>query len=333
MFGATLIGQLLVYPFLQEKLPDTRMAQAVSILFCAVGISLFIRPMLDLHSTEYTTLWVKNRYYRLPLIALTALRFMLIVLIAFFTLQTILGLRSWLLLPLIAAVILLIYRSGWMSSAYVSAEARFMANFNERNLQRQVGTEDEMEWLDEALYVQKLSCPQELYGKTLKQLAWGSHFSVNVIQVIRKGKIRNMPSGTLELHEGDQLVLVGKAEDLRSLRLSLDMQEYEELPTLRAYTEAQADSPYAVFAYAIKVRKDSELAGKSIRSSALREKYDCMLLGLQRNHLPILQPDLIMTIQPDDYIWILGSRRMAEKLLAGGFDTDEEDPLPEVPAG
>lgn len=207
-----------------------------------------------------------------------------------------------------------------------------MANFNERNLQRDVGTEDEMEWLDEALYVQQLTCPPALYGKTLKQLAWGNHFNVNVIQVIRNRKVRNMPSGSLELHEGDLLVLVGKAEDLRSLRLSLEMQEYEELPTLRAYTEAQADSPYAVFAYAIKVRKDSELAGKTIRSSALREKYDCMVLGLQRHHLPILQPDLNMTIQPDDYIWILGSRRMAEKLLAGGFDTDEEDPLPEVPA-
>jgi CPA2 family monovalent cation:H+ antiporter-2 len=276
---------------------------------------------------EYTTLWVKNRYYRLPLIALTALRFMLIVLIAFFPLQTILELHSWVLIPLIAAAILLIYRSGWMSSAYVSAEARFMANFNERNLQREVGTEDEMEWLDEALFVQQLTCPPELYGRTLKQLAWGSHFSVNVIQVVRNHKVRNMPSGTLELREGDLLVLVGKAEDLRSLRLSLGMQEYEELPTLRAYTESQADSPYAVFAYAIKVRKDSELAGKSIRSSALREKYDCMILGLQRQNLPILQPDVNMTIQAGDYIWILGSRRMAEKLLAGGFDTDEEDSL------
>ena len=56
------------------------------------------------------------------------------------------------------------------------------------------------------------------------------------------------------------------------------------------------------------------------------EKYDCLILGLQRHNLPILQPDINMTIQPDDYIWILGSRRMAEKLLAGGFDTDEDDP-------
>ncbi len=327
IFGVLMIVQYLVFPFLQSAAPQPWIAQAASILLCVLGVALFIRPMLDLHSTEYTVLWVKNPYYRLPLIALTALRFVLIVLIIYFPIQAILDLSDWLLVLIIAAAILLIYRSGWMSSAYVSAEARFMANFNERNLQREVGTEDEMEWLDEALYVQKLSCPPELYGKTLKQLAWGSHFSVNVIQVIRNRKVRNMPSGSLELHEGDLLVLVGKAEDLRSLRLSLGMQEYEELPTLRAYTEAQADSPYAVFAYAIKVKKDSELAGKSIRSSALREKYDCMILGLQRNYLPILQPDINMTIQPDDYIWILGSRRMAEKLLAGGFDTDEEDPV------
>ena len=48
-----------------------------------------------------------------------------------------------------------------------------------------------------------------------------------------------------------------------------------------------------------------------------------MVLGLQRQNLPILQPDLSMTIQNDDLVWILGSRRMAEKLIAGGFGEDE----------
>ena len=325
MIGVALIGQFWLYPFLQGHSPHVSIATAVSVVFCVVGIALFIRPMLDLHSTEYTMLWVKNRYYRLPLIALTAIRFMLIVLIVFFPLQAILKLNGWLLVPLIIVSVLLIYRSGWMSSAYVSAEARFMANFNERNLQRDSVMTGFTEWLDEKLLVQQLSCPPELYGRTLRQLAWGSRFDVNVIRIIRGRKVRNMPSGTLELHEGDSLVLIGKPDDLRSLRLSLGLPEQETLPTLREYTEAQPGSANDVFAYALRVRKDSELQGKTIRTSGIREKYDCMVLGLQRQNLPILQPDVNMTIQTGDLIWILGSRRMAEKLLAGGFAGDDDE--------
>ena len=54
----------------------------------------------------------------------------------------------------------------------------------------------------------------------------------------------------------------------------------------------------------------------------MREDYDCMILGLQRDRLPILQPDVNMTIQQGDLVWVLGTRRMAEKLLAGGFDEE-----------
>ena len=322
MFGVTLIGQLLLFPLLQRTLPYETAAKAISVVFCAVGIALFIRPMLDLHSTEYTTLWVKNRYYRLPLIALTALRFVLIVLIAFFPLQTILGLGGWLLLLLIISAILLIYRSGWMASAYVSAEARFMANFNERTLRSDTQNILEPEWLDEKLSVQSLACPVSITGKTLKQLAWGNHFSVNVIQLIRGRRVFNMPSGDIALQPDDRIILLGKADDLRSLRMSLSLPENEDLPTLREYTEAQPGSASDIFAYAVKVRKGSELQGKTIRTSGLREKYDCMILGLQRQKLPILQPDINMTLQTDDIVWILGTRRMGEKLIAGGLDED-----------
>ena len=130
IFGVLMLVQYLVYPFLQSALPEQWIAQAVSITLCIVGVALFIRPMLDLHSTEYTVLWVKNRYYRLPLIAMTALRFVLIVLIVFFPLQAILDLGDWILVLIIAAAILLIYRSGWMSSAYVQKRASWRTSMS-----------------------------------------------------------------------------------------------------------------------------------------------------------------------------------------------------------
>ena len=195
-----------------------------------------------------------------------------------------------------------------------------MANFNERNLQR--GVDNTEEWLDEKLFVDQLECTEQLSGKTLKQLDWGHVFSVNVIRILRGKKHLNMPSGNVELKTGDRLLVIGIREDLRALRLSLNLPEENSPPSLRAFTEGQEEDAAHLYATVIPVERASELQGKSIRSSGLREKYDCMVLGLQRNKLPILQPDVNMTIQTDDLVWVLGTRKMAAKLLAGGFSEE-----------
>ena len=319
MAGVTLLGQFVLVPLLGRTPLEERMINLIAAAFCVVGVGLFIRPMLDLHSTEFTTLWVKNRGYRLPLITLTALRYVLIVFIVFLPLQSLLGISGIWLLGLLIVVIFLIERSGWLSSAYISAEARFMANFNERSLQR---GDEGTEWLDEKLYVQQFDASEAQSGKSLRQLDWGNRFSVNVVQITRGRKRLFMPPANTELRTGDRLLLIGQREELRSLRMSLGLPEEMELPTLRAFTEGQKEASDPFYATAIGVGRDSELAGKSIRNCGLRQKYDCMILGLQRDKLPILQPDVNMTMQPGDLVWVLGTRRMAEKLLAGGFSED-----------
>ena len=320
MAGVTLLAQFVLAPLLGHTPLQEQMVNYLCAGVCLVGVALFIRPMLDLHSTEFTTLWVKSIGNRVPLITLTALRYVLIVFIVFLPLQALLGIGGWWLLGVLAVLIFVVERSGWMSSAYISAEARFMANFNERSLQR---GEEGTEWLDEKLFVQALTASEAQAGKSLKQLDWGNRFSVNVVQIRRGKKRLFMPSANAEVHALDRLLLVGRSEDLRSLRLSLELDEDEELPTLRAFTETQQEGDAGGFyATVIPVERDSELSGKSIRSCGLREKYDCMVLGLQRDKLPILQPDVNMTIQNGDLVWILGTRRMAEKLLAGGFSEE-----------
>lgn len=295
---------------------DDAFSRVLATLFCLMGIALFIRPMLDLHSTEYTILWVKNRFFHLPLITLTALRFMAVVLMAFIPLQTILGLHGVWLLPLIMLGVYLIYRSGWLSSAYISAEAHFMANFNERILHREDGEDDTIQWLDDQLLVQELYATEDMAGKTLKQLGWGKLYSTNIIKILRGRKHLNMPGGDLELHKGDRIFAIGESEDLRSLRMAMGLPENEALITLHRFVQGQPDGASAVYAFPLPVTKESDLLGKSIKTSRLREQYDCMVLGLQRNKLPILQPDVNMTFRDDDLVWVLGTRRMAEKLLA-----------------
>ena len=130
MLGIALIGSLVQLPLLGKLGLEPWLAKLICLAVVYLGMSIFIRPMLDMKSPQFTTLWVKNRNFRLPLMALTAIRVLIIVIIAFIPANTVSGVAGLWLLPLILAAVLLIYRSGWFASAYLSVEARFLANFN-----------------------------------------------------------------------------------------------------------------------------------------------------------------------------------------------------------
>lgn len=313
MLGIALIGSLVQLPLLGKLGLEPWLAKLICLAVVYLGMSIFIRPMLDMKSPQFTTLWVKNRNFRLPLMALTAIRVLIIVIIAFIPANTVSGVAGLWLLPLILAAVLLIYRSGWFASAYLSVEARFLANFNERQLQR-LDSDDAVEWLDQRLHV--LSFQYEQYGGTLKELGWGKRFGVNVIKIVRGKRHINIPSGDAALHSGDTVYILGEPAELRNLCLDLGIAEPAELPTLREFIAAEDSDPDALYSYAISVDKGSELAGKTVRGSGIRDNYDCMVLGLQRSRLPIAQPDVNMQIQNGDLVWVLGAKVMAGKLLA-----------------
>ena len=212
--------------------------------------------------------------------------------------------------PLLAAAVLVAGHFGWFASAYLLVETRFLTNFNERLLQ-QYGDSNDATWLDEKMYVTELICPPEEAGKDLRALGWGRRYGANIIKIVRGKKEFDIPSGDMVLSEGDRLAVIGEKENLVSLRLSIGADAAEDIPTLHTYIAGEK----ALYTYTLDVAKNDHLAGSTIRDSGLRENYDCMILGLQRNLLPIIGPDVNFVIQRGDLVWLLGSHRMAEKAL------------------
>ena len=111
-----------------------------------------------------------------------------------------------------------------------------------------------------------------------------------------------------------KIFVLGDREKLSLLRQSLGLQP-REIPTLREFILTQDEDDKPLFSYALDIEKGSELEGKSIKDSGIRENYDCMIVGLQRENLPLAQPDVNMVMQSGDLVWILGSSSMADKLL------------------
>mgnify|MGYP000405309714 CR=1 FL=1 len=309
MLGIVILGDAVLLPLLRETIHVPWISKAITLCAVYLCIAMFIRPMLDAHSPQYTVLWAKKRSFRLPLIALSVIRVLVIVLIVFLPIRTVLGIHSLWLLPLLAAAVLVAGHFGWFASAYLSVETRFLTNFNERLLQ-QYGDSDDATWLDEKLYVTELICPSEEAGKDLRTLGWGRRYGVNIIKIVHGRRKLDIPSGDTVLSEGDRLAVLGERENLVSLRLSVGAGGAGAAPPPCLISGEEGPDTFTVG-----VAKNDQLAGCSIRHSGLRENYDCMILGLQRNLLPIIGPDVNFVIQRGDLVWLLGSRRMAEKAL------------------
>ena len=315
MAGISIMGRTLLLPALQRAMPGDAPARWICLGVIYLGIALFVRPMLDTRSAQFTALWVKKRGFRLPLMALAGLRVLLIAFIAFIPLQQLTGASSLWLIPVLAAAVLLCFRSDRLSSLYLRVEAQFLANLNERQLSKFSGGDEGIEWLDEQLAVDCLTASSEEDGKTLAQLGWGRRYGANVIHISRGRRQISMPSGDAALSAGDRLYIVGERDKLRALRLELDVEENADMPSLRSFITGPDNADSGLYSYALAVEKGSSMAGRSIRSSGIREKFDCMILGLQRGNLPLAQPDVEMTIESGDIVWLLGTEKMAGKLL------------------
>lgn len=124
MLGIVILGDAVLLPLLRETIHVPWISKAITLCAVYLCIAMFIRPMLDAHSPQYTVLWAKKRSFRLPLIALSVIRVLVIVLIVFLPIRTVLGIHSLWLLPLLAAAVLVAGHFGWFASAYLSVETR-----------------------------------------------------------------------------------------------------------------------------------------------------------------------------------------------------------------
>lgn len=317
MVGITFLGLKLLLPFLAEYLPVTA-AQIMTLLVIYIGIALFIRPMLDYYNEYYIALWLKSRSFRLPLLVFTWVRVALIAVIALAPFQYMWRIHAFWMLPLVALVVVIVARSRFLATFYLQVESRFLANFNERLLQRDNRDKGDYTWLDEQLYMESFTCPAEAsyLNKSLQDLNWGHYYDVTVVKIIRGNKHINIPTGKERLHKGDQVFLLGDEKPLKNIAFVLGITPLDFPQTLRSFMLAQEeDKAHALYCCAVQVTEETPFANKPIRDSGIREEWDCLLLGLQHNHYPMMQPDVNTLIAKGDLIWVLGSNKMVGQLV------------------
>ena len=178
---------------------------------------------------------------------------------------------------------------------------------SQRGLEREV--EDSLISLE--MNIAEVEVPENsaFAGKALKELNIRNVTGANIVRIIRGGVNINIPGGNHRLYPGDRIILAGSDTDVAAFQKMLE--------TSLAHIEQDDSINTSIVLDNFTVNADSPLCGKSIIRSGIREKGNCIVMGLVRPSEDFYtNPDPNLVIQADDIIIVAGEKQKMNEFFA-----------------
>lgn len=283
-----------------------------------VLILLLISPMLRAimmkknHSIEFQELWNDNKYNRGPLVSLIILRIILCIGLVMLPVAQLLHIAIGIVFAIAATVIALVIFSKQLKKQSILMERRFFSNLRARELENErkspINQRFANHLLERDLHLADFEVKQNSpsMGKTLKELNFRKKCNVNVVTIIRGTKRINIPGGEERLYPFDKLIVVGTDKDLNLFKLYIE-ERYKKAQT-------EIEETHSVNIEQFTVMENSKLIGRTIQESNIRDKFDCLVIGIEREETSIKNPLPSTTLEKGDIVWIVGEHQKVIQL-------------------
>lgn len=309
-----LLSVKIIYSAVSEMVTPTLW---INLAMC-LGTLLLMTPFLwALISNKYNSselflkLWRDENYNHGRLVSLVlgrvsvAIFFITTVVISYFDL-------NWGISVIIAiAVVALILILREDLTQYSRLETRFLANLNRREeaakRRHPLKTSFNSEFNDKDLDLTSVVVsPHSNYiGKSLEELSFRQNFGVNVVAITRGNLNIYIPKSNECIYPQDKLIVVGTDKQLQKFRNKIedtkstpDTDEVNKRIALHSFT----------------VEEEFRFLNKTIIQSHLGEKYDSIVVAIERNG-ELIPLDKDTTFQLGDLVWIVGNRERIRKIL------------------
>lgn len=322
------------------KFANSGEQQFIKKIILSVGtliiLAIFLRPMIHNQGKQanlFLSLWTSDTNNRFFLSFMIVMRYVVAFFFVFVVINRYWALPAYVIIIVAAVFFGLIFHSKKLMRFYWSMESRFVKNFNARQIVQQMNEDgspmsevSNLHWIDQNVNVApfKLDEDSELEGITLKNLNFRKKYNVLIISVQRSGRQIDFPDGDFVLHHGDRLLLLGSFHNLRHLDLDYDtlIMDYNEVKVLNDFNKQQNEDPNSkINCLIFRIAKDSEWIGKSLIDSSLM-KDKCMVIAIERNDAPIVNPSSHVIFEEKDYVWVMGDKKILYKLLEKNYFTE-----------
>lgn len=280
-------------------------------------VSPFLRSivMKQNHSEAFKALWTGRRINRLPLIATILARVVIAVSFIFYICNYLTRFQNALMIAIAVGILVLMILSRRLKKRSITLERLFIQNLRSRDINAQLQGKKKPLFadhlIDRDIHIANLELPDDSLwaGRTLRSLQLRNRFGVHVSSILRGTHRMNIPNGNTILFPGDKLQAIGDDEQLTlfSHAMKAELQpedtdiEKREMK-LRCFT----------------VSKTSPFIGKTLRDSGIRDKYNCMVVGVDegQKNLTLITPS--RCLQAGDVLWVVGEQGDLDRITTLG---------------
>ena len=293
-------------PFIRKVMPGMHWwANGICGLLTVFVISPFLRAMImkKNHSKEFVALWHKNRMNRFPLIFTILVRAVIAIAFLFYICNYLSRFTNALMISLATAMVMLMVVSRRLKKRSIRMEKMFVQNLRSREIEAQVlGMRKplyEGRLLDRDVHISDIDVPADTAwaGKSLRELGLSNLYGVHVSSILRGHRRINIPGGDDKVFPGDRLQVIGSDEQLTAFSKAVSGNVAEADPDVEKRE---------MHLRQIVIDKNGRFSGRTLGESGIRDKYNCMVVGIEEGKENLSAVNASYRFRPDDIVWIVG---------------------------
>ena len=194
----------------------------------------------------------------------------------------------------------------------ISLERMFIQNLRSRDIEEQIHGRKkplfEGRLLDRDIHISEIDVPEDSSwaGKKLAELKIGNRFGVHVSSILRGAQRLNIPTGNTVIFPGDRIQAIGNDEQLNQFGNALRSELIAEDPEIE---KRQMHLKKMI------LNNDSEFIGKTLKESGIRDRYNCMVVGVEEGQKNLTMINPLREFVAGDIIWVVGEEDQLRELL------------------
>lgn len=296
----------LVVPLFKESF-SSFWGPLLSVGFTIVCIAPFLRAivMKKNHSVEFMALWNDNRVNHAPLVFTIILRVLIAISFVMFVIAHLYRVSVGLIFGIALVAVGLMVFSRRLKKQSIRIERTFIQNLRSRDMraeymgQKKPGYAGRL--LSRDIHLSDFEVPSDSLwsGCTLRELDLGKKYGVHVVSILRGNHRINIPGATVRIYPGDKVQVIGTDEQLDKFgdRLHLDVDTSQPDPDKEEMSLNQ-----------FIIDKDSVFLGMNIRESGIRDRYKCLVVGVERGDDSLKAPQVNIPFEEGDVVWVVGEK-------------------------
>jgi len=275
-------------------------------LISLIIVAPFIWAMAFKYNISLTNsrLISKNLFEKHIITMIFILRFIVSVIFISLIIRHYIKIDTFVVIGIAILVSIILAFSNGIMKFYEKIEKNFTENLNRRQKQASFIIP---EVLQQNFHLEKVTVSplSQIVSKQLKDTVFRSKFKVSVVSIERGRNIYDLPDKNMTFYPYDVVTLVGSDENINMVKPIIEVEDNELIHERKEHNMSL---------HFVKISENSHICHVSLLNSMFKEKYDAMVIAIQRGEDFILSPSASTIFNSNDTVWFVSSNESAQMI-------------------